>query len=314
MTDRAPTLLIKTDIDRGTAWEDALARAAPEIETRAWSELGDPAEIDYALVWQPPAGFLKSLPNLKIIFSIGAGIDHLSSDPELPRDVPVVRMVEPGLTQGMTEFVVMNVLFHHRYMLDYLAQQARREWRELVQIPTGQRAVGILGLGTLGTAAAEALRPFGFPLHGWSRTPKSVPGVTCHHGPEGLSALLAASRILVCLLPLTAETEGILNAEAFAQLPRGAALISVGRGGHVVEEDLLAALDSGQVGAVTLDVMRQEPLPPESPFWQHPRVLVTPHIASMTIPESAAESVAAAIRRQRAGQPLENVVDFERGY
>ena len=310
----APTLLIKTDIDRGTAWQDAIARAAPEIETRAWSEPGDPAEIDYALVWQPPAGFLKTLPNLKIIFSIGAGIDHLSSDPDLPKDVPVVRMVEPGLTQGMTEFVVMNVLFHHRYMLDYLAQQARREWRELVQIPTARRPVGILGLGTLGTAAAEALLPFGFPLHGWSRTPKSVPGMTCHHGPDGLAALLATSDILVCLLPLTPETEGVLNARTFGQLPRGAALISVGRGGHVVEDDLLAALDSGQVGAVTLDVMQREPLPPESPFWGHPRVLVTPHIASMTIPESAAESVAAAIRRQRAGQPLENVVDFDRGY
>ena len=310
----ASTILVKSDIERGSAWEDALRRCDPSLEVRSWSDKGDLSEIDYVLVWKPPAGFLRTLPNLKAIFSIGAGIDHLSSDPELPKDVPVVRKVEPGLTQGMTEFVVMNVLFHHRFMLDYLAQQAGHEWRELVQIPTKARRIGILGLGTLGQAAAEMLIPFGFPVHGWSRTAKSVPGVTCHHGPEGLAAMLAQGDILICLLPLTAETEGILNAETFAQMPKGAALISVGRGGHVVEEDLLAALDSGQIGAVTLDVMRQEPLPPKSLFWDHPRVLVTPHIASMTIPESAAEAIAAQIRRERAGQPLENVVDFERGY
>lgn len=310
----ASTILVKSDIERGTAWEDALRRYDPTLQTRSWSDQGDPAEIDFALVWKPPAGFLKTLPNLKIIFSIGAGIDHLSSDPELPEDVPVVRMVEPGLTGGMTEFVVMNVLFHHRYLLDYLAQQSRKEYRELVQIPAHERRIGILGLGVLGQDSAEKLRLFGFEVHGWSRSPKDVPGVTCHHGPEGLATMLGRSDVLICLLPLTAETEGIINAETLSQLPKGATLISVGRGGHVVEPDLLAALDSGQVGAATLDVTRREPLPPDSPFWDHPRVLVTPHIASMTIPESAAEAVAAAIKRYQAGQPLENVVDFKRGY
>ena len=248
-----------------------------------------------------------------MIFSVGAGIDHLKNDPELPA-LPVVRMVEPGLTAGMTEYVVWAVLHHHRFMLDYAEQQRERRWEELNQIAARRRRVGILGLGHLGQDAAEKLALFGFPISGWSRGPKQVPGVTCHHGAEGLKAFLAETDILVALLPWTEETDGILNAETLGRLPKGAALINVGRGGLQVEEDIVAALDSGQLSGATLDVFREEPLPADSPFYGHPRVVMTPHIASMTIPETAVAAVLAQIRRFEAGQELQHTVDFERGY
>ena len=308
-------LLLKTDIERedGT-WQRALRAHAPDLTVHDWPYEGDPAEIEFALVWAPPRGALRRFPNLRAIFSIGAGIDHLASDPDLPEGVPVVRMVEPGLTSGMTEFVILSVLTHHRFMLDYAAQQRDKVWREIPQIAAGRRRIGIMGLGVLGGDAGEKLAALGFDVAGWSRRPKERPGITAFHGADGLAPFLARSDILVCLLPLTPETEGILNARAFAALPRGAALISIGRGNQVVEADLLAALDSGQIGGASLDVFREEPLPPESPFWAHPRAIVTPHVASMTIPDTAAEAVAANIRRLHAGQPLLHVVDLKRGY
>ncbi len=307
-------LLFKSDLDRAGNWERSLKSCDPDLDLRVWPDAGDPNDIDYALVWQPPPGELRTYPNLKVIFSVGAGIDHLSSDPDLPEGVPIVRMVEPGLTAGMGEFVVMSALAHHRFMLDY-AQQARAEvWEEISQISTASRRVGIMGLGVLGRGAAEKLAPFGFPLVGWSRSPKQVPGVACYHGQDGLKPFLAGCDILVCLLPLTAETRGILNAETLAAMPRGAAVINVARGGHLVEEDLLAALESGQISGATLDVFREEPLPKGHPFWQHPRVVLTPHIASMTIPETAAKAVMDNIQRFEAGQPLTDVVDLDRGY
>ena len=307
-------LLLKIDIDRGDAWHQALRTCLPDMTIHEWPFDGDPAEIEFALVWAPPRGALRRYTNLRAIFSIGAGIDHLASDPELPVDVPVVRMVEPGLTAGMIEFVLLGVLTHHRFMLDYAAQQRAKVWQEISQIAANQRRVGIMGLGVLGSAAADMLIRLDFDVAGWSRSPKEQAGITCFHGEDGLVPFLARTDILVCLLPLTPETDGILNARAFAALPRGAALISVGRGGHVVEDDLLAALESGQIGGATLDVFRQEPLPADSPFWTHPRVILTPHVASMTIPDSAAAAVAANIRRLRAGQPLEHAVDLRRGY
>jgi glyoxylate/hydroxypyruvate reductase len=308
------TLLIKTDIDRGNAWAEALAANYPELKTANWPFKGDPGEIDYALVWQPPKGELKRYPNLKAIFSVGAGIDHLASDPDLPAGVPIVRMVEPGLTAGMSEYVVLAVLNHHRFMLDYAAQRRAKVWEEIPQVPAEGRQVGILGLGVLGRDALEKLKPFGFHLAGWSRTPKSITGVTCFHGSGGLKEFLAGTDILVCLLPLTPETSGILNAKAFATLPAGAAVINVGRGGQLVEKDLLAALDSGQIAGATLDVFQQEPLPEDHPFWEHPRVFMTPHVASMTIPQSAVRAVVANIQRLEAGESLQHVVDLKRGY
>lgn len=305
-------LLFKSD--RAPVWLKALRRQAPELEVRVHPEIGDPADIRYALVWAPPPGLLATLPNLRAIFSLGAGIDHLTQDPTLPRGVPVVRMVEPGLTAGMTEFVVMNVLLHHRFMLDYLQQQREGRWREIQQIAAGERRVGILGLGALGLDAVAKLKVFGFDLLGWSRSPKEVEGVRCFSGAAGLDRLLSQTDILICLLPLTEETRGLLNRETFAKLPRGAAVINVGRGPHLVAEDLIAALDSGQLGGATLDVFETEPLPPASPLWRHPRLFLTPHVASMTMPETAVAEVIANIRRCERGEALPNQVDLSRGY
>ena len=307
-------LLFKSDIERHGAWERALKAADPGLELRIWPEVGDPADIDYALVWAPPHGELKRYRNLKIIFSIGAGTDHLTADPELPRGIPLVRMVEPGLTAGMGEFVTMSVLHHHRFMIDYAIQRQSGIWAEISQTPTWRRRVGIMGLGVLGLEVVDKLKPFGFTLSGWTRSPKQVEGVTCHHGAAGLRDFLAACDILVCLLPLTPDTQGILNTATFAAMPEGAAVINVARGGHLVEADLLAALDRGHLSGATLDVFQEEPLPAGHPFWSHPRVIITPHIASMTIPETAARAVVDNIRRFQAGQPMVGVYDWDRGY
>lgn len=307
-------ILIKSDAGRVSYWVDALRRQLPEQEPRIFPDVGAKEEIDYALVWQPPAGLLATLPRLKAIFSVGAGVDHLASDPELPRHLPLVRMVEPGLTAGMTEFVVMSVLMHHRFMLDYRSQQERQVWEEIQQIPAEERSVAFLGLGALASDAVAKLRPFGFRLLGWSRSPKTLEGVECFHGAEGLAAMLPQAEILISLLPLTAETRDLIDAPFLKKLPRGAALISVGRGQQVVEADLLAALDSGQVGGATLDVFQEEPLPADSPFWRHPRVIVTPHVAAMTMADTAVAQVVANIRRMEAGEAPLNQVDLERGY
>ena len=216
--------------------------------------------------------------------------------------------------QAMTEFVIMSVLHHHRFMLDYAAQARAHQWREIDQVPAWERRVGIMGLGVLGGDAAEALVGLRFDVAGWSGSPKDLPGVTSFHGADGFLPFLNRSDILVCLLPLTPETTDILDARAFAALPKGAALISVGRGPQVVEEDLLAALDSGHLDGATLDVFREEPLPADSPFWDHPRVVVVPHVASMTIARGACEFVIDNIRRFEAGQPLRHVVDLNKGY
>ena len=306
------TLLIKTDFRRGAEWREAFAGF--DVEVREWGAPGDPGEIDYALVWKPEAGALAAFPNLKIIFSIGAGIDHLLGDGVLPRGLPVVRMVERALTAGMTEYVLYHVLRFHRFMPQYEAGRREGAWREIPQTPAWRRRVGLLGLGVLGADAARALAALGFDVAGWSRGEKNIRGVASHHGARGLREMLARSEILVCLLPLTAQTENILNAETFAQLPKGAFVINAARGGHCMEEDLLAALESGHLAGAALDVFKTEPLEKSSPLWRHPRVYITPHIASMTVPATAAEHVMENIRRFRAGRELTHLADLAREY
>lgn len=308
------SILHKSDWSNEGPWQAAWARHAPDRHVQVYPKVDDPESVRYALVWEPPTGLLASLPNLEVIFSIGAGIDHIVKDPERPKQLPVVRMVEDGLTQGMSEFVALSVLWHHRDMAAFAVQQREKLWQEIEPILAKDRKVGFLGMGALASDAAAKLLPFGFQISGWSRSPKQVEGVTMHHGEGGLTAVLESSEILVCLLPLTAETEGLLNAETLARLPQGAALINVARGGLAIEEDLLAALDSGQLSGATLDVFRQEPLPQDSPFWSHPRVVVTPHIAAKTMADTAVAAVMANIARHEAGESLLNVVDFERGY
>ncbi|MFC4352101.1 2-hydroxyacid dehydrogenase [Fodinicurvata halophila] len=307
-------LLFYSTADSAKVWIPELKRQLSHHDIRQWPDIGDASEIDYALMWKPEPGVMASLPNLKVIFSIGAGIDHLVKDPDMPRHLPLVRMVEEGLTAGMTEYVVMQTLYHHRRMLDYREQQAEQRWEPLPLTPCWDRKVGILGLGVLGRDAAEKLAMLGLDVAGWSRSEKRIDGVTCYHGDAGLDEILRRSEILVCLLPLTEQTRGILNADLFNRLPKGAMIINAARGEHLVDQDLLDALASGQIDSATLDVFHEEPLPGNHPFWSHPRIILTPHMASITVPRTAVASLVDNVQRFEAGQPMKNVVDLDRGY
>jgi len=225
-----------------------------------------------------------------------------------------MRLVDPYMTDGMSEYVALSVLRLHRQDLDYLAQQRTQVWEEREQKNACERPVGILGFGTLGQDAGRKLRALGFPVAGWSRSAKEVAGFITYAGADGLDALLARSEILVCLLPLTTATEGILNAGLFARLPQGAGLVNAGRGGHLVESDLIPALDSGQLSGAVLDVFREEPLPKGHRFWSDPRIIVTPHIAAETHPPTAAAIIGDAIRRFAKGEPVANLIDLAKGY
>jgi glyoxylate/hydroxypyruvate reductase A len=308
-------LLFVSNADSKGAWKRRLEALDPAIEVRLWPEAGALDEIEAALVWKPPSGLMARLPRLKLILSLGMGVDHIFVDPALPKQVPVARLVDPDLVNRMSEYCALAVLRYHRNADAYDAFQRQRRWRALPGEPAGAgRSVGILGMGEIGRDLAGKLAPFGFRLAGWSRTPKQMRPVESFHGREALKRFLARSEIVVCLLPLTPETEGILDAEAFAALPRGAVVINAARGGHVVEADLIAALDRGQLAAAQLDVFRQEPLPPEHPFWTHPKVRITPHNAALTNPDTAAHQIVENLRRLRAGAPLMNIVDPVRGY
>jgi glyoxylate/hydroxypyruvate reductase A len=306
-------LMFLSPDDPAEAWRRELRARMPELEVRIWPEVGDPAEIDIALVWRAPPGELARYPNLKSILSLGAGIEWLIGDPTVP-DVPIARMVDPSLTRTMSEYVLLAVLRHHRGFDRFERAQRERRWAYRFPPQAAERQVGIMGLGALGAAIAHDLVRHGFAVSGWSRTAKALPGVTSYAGRSELHPFLHKTEILVCLLPLTAETRGILDAETFASLPHGACLINVARGAHLVEADLLAALESGHLGGATLDVFQTEPLPPESPLWSHPRVLITPHVASYCLAATAAEGVVDNIRRARSGQPLRHQVDRTRGY
>ena len=278
----------------------------------------DPADVTYAAVWKPVPGELAAFPNLEVIFNLGAGVDALMADSSLP-DVPLVRVAVDDLTNRMMEYVVLHVLMHHRQELYLRDSQATKRWAPKYQWPASALSVGIMGLGTLGLRAAEVLKTIGFRVAGWSRSPRQVEGVECFAGSAGLDPFLRRTDILVSLLPLTADTRGILNRALFARLnrtsPLGApVLINAGRGGLQNEPDILACLDDGTLGAASLDVFAQEPLPAPSPFWTHPKVVLTPHNAADTDPDEISKYVARQIAQLEAGGPLENVVDRERGY
>jgi glyoxylate/hydroxypyruvate reductase len=306
-------LLFLSPDDPAEAWRAELHARIPELEVRIWPDVDDPDAIEIALVWRPPPGELARYPKLKAILSLGAGIDGLLADPDLPA-VPLARMVDPSLTRTMTEYVLLAVLRHHRELDRFERAQQARVWDYAFPPQASERRVGIMGLGELGSAAARLLVAHGFQVLGWSRSPKAIAGVVSYAGRSELHTFLHRTDILVCLLPLTAETEGILDAATFAELPHGAFVINVARGRHLIESDLVQALDSGHLAGATLDVFREEPLPAASPLWGHPKVLVTPHVASYSVPATAADGVAANIRRVLAGEPPLNQVDRAQGY
>jgi glyoxylate/hydroxypyruvate reductase len=286
----------------------------PELDIRISPALGNPEDIETALVWKAPPGELASLPNLKLITNLGAGVDPILADATIPPHIPVARLGDEVMAQMMAQFVTFAVLYHHRDIARYVRQQRESRWEYVLPRACYDCPVGIMGIGLLGGAAARMLSGIGFPVAGWGRSPRTIEGVETFHGPAGLAPFLARTEILVCLLPLTRETRHIVNRDVLYQLPRGAKLINCGRGGTVDETALLAALQDGQIAGATLDVFETEPLPTDHPFWTMDQVLVLPHTASIAVPEIAARDVVENIRRLRAGQALHNIVDRARGY
>jgi glyoxylate/hydroxypyruvate reductase A len=300
------------------AWLTRFRALAADRDVRLIPDVGDPFAVQYACAWKPPAGLLATLPNLRAIFSLGAGVDHLMKDPTLP-DVPIVRIVDPDLTMRMTEYVVLHVLLHHRRFKLYDAQQRGKVWRENADPAASEVRVGIMGLGALGQAAAAALRPLGFQLKGWSRSKKDVAGVETFSGAGGLKPFLANTDILVVLLPLTPDTRNFVAYDLLRGLARdgalgGPSLINAGRGGLQVEADILRALDDGTLTGASLDVFQEEPLPAANPYWAHPKVFLTPHNAAQSEPKALAKYVLGQIERFERGLPLENVIDRKLGY
>ncbi|SPP98114.1 2-hydroxyacid dehydrogenase [Bradyrhizobium vignae] len=297
------------------AWKTLLEAGLGTIDFRTLNDgLGNIDEIEVALAWNPKPGLLSMFTNMKMIVSLGMGVDHLLTDDKLPQDVPITRIMDDGLVGQMSEYAIYWALRHHSDIDKYEASQRNKTWKPERFVDTIERRVGVMGFGTIGQDTARKFAALGFPTAGWSRTAKTLSGIETFHGPDGFAQFLARTDILVDVLPLTRDTMGLLDAKAFAGLPRGAYFINMARGGHVVDSDLLAALDSGHLSGAALDVFSTEPLPTDHRFWTHPRVRVTPHIAGATNPRTAAPGVIENIRRLRAGQALINTVDPKTGY
>ena len=312
-TAREPqiSILLRTAPADSPAWHAAFRAALPEARIAVWPDV--PFAPDYVAAWHPSPELFAHVPAPKAIFNLGAGVDALLHLPDLPH-VPVIRLEDAGMALPMAEYVTLAALAAYRHRDAYRAQQSVARWHVLPPEARDAFTVGILGMGVLGRACAQALRPFGFPLLGWSRTRKDIPGVESHAGMDRLGAMLARTRMLVCLVPLTAATHGLLDTERLGTLPRGAHLVNVARGALVVDADLLRLLDAGHIASATLDVFHDEPLPPEHPFWHHPRVTVTPHVSALTdVPASVAQ-IAAKIRQLERGESVTGIVDRTRGY
>ncbi len=297
-------------------WQSAFAAVMPDLEVRWWDDATvDAVRVHYVLVWEPEPGRIARLPNLRAVFSAAAGVDHLVRDPDLPKHLPIVRMGADEIAQTVAEYVCLGALACLRDLPRIVAGQRERRW-ETFNVPRTARhtRVGIMGLGRIGLASAAMLSPIGFAVHGWSRTAREGGTVPCRAGMASLDAFLAESEILVGLLPDTPETRGLLDARRLAMLPRGAGVVSAGRGTLIVQPALLAALDSGALSCAVLDVFPEEPLPPADPAWSHPRVIVTGHVAGNASRPSRAASVAENIRRLERGEMPDTLYDPARGY
>lgn len=308
------TLLLLGEFENPEIWISALKTYQPELKIEVYPNFTNSSAINAVLAWMPPLGVIEQFPNLKVIISTGAGVDHILRDPNLPANIPIVRLVDGSLTSQMSEYILLAVLQYHRQFITYKTQQNQGLWQGLSPRNTANCTVGILGLGVLGLDIAQKLKMMGFAVRGWSRTPKVLNNIDCFSGKEEFNLFLSQCSVLVCLLPLTPETEGILNQNTFSALPQGAYLINVARGKHLVEEDLLTALTSGQLSGACLDVFPIEPLPENHPFWRHPQIIVTPHIAAKTIPTCVAPQIITAMQNSQEGLILNNTIDLSKGY
>ena len=309
-----PAVLFHSENDSPAEWRAALATRVPGLDFRVWPDIGDASDIEFALIWALPPGALGPMSNLKCICSLGQGVDHVFRDPDLRPDAWIMRIVDPWMASAMSEWILLNILIFHRQVYEYEAFEQRRDWVVLPPPETAKRRIGILGLGALGSDAAAKVAAIGFDVAGWSRTPKRIAGVTSYHGKPALQPFLKRTDILCCLLPLTPETTGLIDRTTLAALPDGAFVINAGRGPHVVDEDLLEALDRGHIAGAALDVFHEEPLPPTHRYWAHPRVRVWPHVSAQTNAGSGAAQVGDAINRVFAGQAPDNLVDRDRQY
>lgn len=299
-------------------WVTAMKKVAPKLDVRAWPNVGRVEDITYAAAWLPPPDVMKSFPNLKLICSLGAGVDAILGDPTLPREVPIVRVNDPDLTHRMSEYIVLHVLMHHRQQRRLDSNQKNKVWDGFATHAASAMTVGIMGMGVMGADAATKLAMLGFNMVGWSRTRKLVKGVKCYAEDER-DEFLRQTDILVSLLPATPETDGMINRDLIHKLSRNGPfgapiLINAGRGRQQNEDDILACLNTGELYAATLDVFQKEPLPVSSPLWSHPHVTLTPHAAADSDPETICRYVTTQIERFKQGEPLHNLVDRTRGY
>ena len=302
-----------SQFDDPVAWRQALQAELPDLAFHVHPDIGDPEAVRYALAWKPPAGFFTAFPNLALVVNLGAGVDSLVARDDLP-DVPISRLQDDGMVSLMTSYVLFSVIRYARDIPAFERAQRRREWHYIHPRPLSAIKVGVLGLGELGAAAAAALAQVGLDVTGWARTPKTIAGVRCMAGRAALDDVLGQTEIIVILLPLTPETRGLIGARELALMRPGAKLINAARGAVIDETALVDALDWGHIAEATLDAFTVEPLPREHPFWAKENVLITPHLASITVPEQAARDVAESIRRVRSGQAPLHAVDARRGY
>jgi glyoxylate/hydroxypyruvate reductase len=310
----AAVLLISPRTDEAEEWGRLLRSRIPQLDFRVYPQTGNVDDIEVALAWKPPPGVLARFARLKLICSLGMGVDHLLQDPQLPHSVPIARLVDRNMAEQMSEYALYCVLHFHRRFDVYERFQHSRRWEELPLPHTAARRVGVMGLGVIGEDCARKLAALGFQVSGWSRTPKQIDSVQCFHGRDQLVEFLRGAEIVLLALPLTPDTDGILDAHTLGLLPRGCYIINIARGSLIIEADLLQALDAGHVAGAFLDVVEREPLSSESPLWTHPYVRLTPHIAGLTNPQTAIEPIAENIRRLRSGRPLLDLVDLDRGY
>ena len=307
-------IVIASDIVNIKPWIDALKKTAPSLEVKNIENVTDRNVLEFVLAWNYPHGLFRNYPRLKTISSMGAGVDHIMNDRHLPEKVKVVRIIDPLLSQDMYEFTLAVIMDRIRSLMHYSDNQRSKIWKKRLYLRISDINVGIMGVGRIGNHIALQLQTAGFRVHGWKRVEGAAKTCKMYHGPGQLKDFLAVSDILVCLLPLTHETEGILNRKNLETLPQNAWVINLGRGGHVVDDDLIGLIDSGHLDGASLDVFRDEPLPTDHPFWSHPSIQITPHIASLPSPHSVAPQIIENYRRTLENKPLLNLVDRERGY